>query len=198
MVRLLSLLVVAVLGLLALVVDAAQAQMAGEDSAVGDVITVQFRPVGAIFDARSGPAGEDPSGSVNWFDRGFEARGPVTCLAVTGNRATIGFENQGTFIEGFTGGLLLVEDNGMPGAGRDNVTLELVPDPPSTCPPNDVVYAALDTITSGELTVHDATATPTSKDQCKNGGWKTFGVFKNQGDCVSFVATGGKNPPSGP
>jgi hypothetical protein len=28
------------------------------------------------------------------------------------------------------------------------------------------------------------------KDQCRNGGWKTFGVFKNQGDCVSFVATG--------
>jgi hypothetical protein len=39
---------------------------------------------------------------------------------------------------------------------------------------------------------------PTSKDQCKNGGWKTFGVFKNQGDCVSFVATKGKNPPSRP
>jgi hypothetical protein len=39
---------------------------------------------------------------------------------------------------------------------------------------------------------------PTSTDQCKNGGWKTFGVFKNQGDCVSFVATKGKNPPSGP
>jgi hypothetical protein len=41
--------------------------------------------------------------------------------------------------------------------------------------------------------------TPTSKDQCKNGGWKTFTnpSFKNQGDCVSFVATHGKNPPSG-
>jgi hypothetical protein len=41
----------------------------------------------------------------------------------------------------------------------------------------------------------DSLPLPTSKDQCKNGGWKTFGVFKNQGDCVSFVATGGKNPP---
>ncbi|MBI3636007.1 MAG: hypothetical protein HY216_07300 [Candidatus Rokubacteria bacterium] len=38
---------------------------------------------------------------------------------------------------------------------------------------------------------------PTSADQCKNGGWRAFGVFKNQGDCVSFVATGGKNPPAG-
>jgi hypothetical protein len=37
----------------------------------------------------------------------------------------------------------------------------------------------------------------TSKEQCKNGGWQTFGVFKNQGDCVSFVETGGRNPPGG-
>ena len=30
---------------------------------------------------------------------------------------------------------------------------------------------------------------PTSKDQCKNGGWQTFNnpTFKNQGDCVSYV-----------
>ncbi len=35
---------------------------------------------------------------------------------------------------------------------------------------------------------------PTSKDECKNGGWQTFNtpVFKNQGDCVSFVASKGK------
>lgn len=39
---------------------------------------------------------------------------------------------------------------------------------------------------------------PTNKDQCKNNGWKTYGnMFKNQGDCVSFVATGGKNLPAG-
>lgn len=34
---------------------------------------------------------------------------------------------------------------------------------------------------------------PTSKDQCKNGGWMTFTVphtFKNQGDCIQFVNTG--------
>jgi hypothetical protein len=39
---------------------------------------------------------------------------------------------------------------------------------------------------------------PNNKDQCKKGGWRTFGIFKNQGDCVSFVATGGQNPPAGP
>ena len=36
-------------------------------------------------------------------------------------------------------------------------------------------------------------AQPTTKDDCKNGGWKSFPGFKNQGDCVSFVATHGRN-----
>jgi hypothetical protein len=51
------------------------------------------------------------------------------------------------------------------------------------------------TFTLQDFTVIDAHRLPTSKDQCKNGGWRTYGVFKNQGDCVSFVATRGKNPP---
>ena len=38
---------------------------------------------------------------------------------------------------------------------------------------------------------------PTEKAECKNGGWEEFGVFKNQGDCVSYVATGGRNAPAG-
>ena len=37
---------------------------------------------------------------------------------------------------------------------------------------------------------------PTTKDECKNGGFERFGIFKNQGDCVSYVATGGNNPPA--
>jgi hypothetical protein len=36
---------------------------------------------------------------------------------------------------------------------------------------------------------------PATKDECKKGDWERFGVFENQGDCVSWVATGGKNPP---
>jgi hypothetical protein len=39
---------------------------------------------------------------------------------------------------------------------------------------------------------------PTTKEECKNGGWRNFGsTFKNQGDCVSFVATNGRNQPAG-
>jgi hypothetical protein len=42
-----------------------------------------------------------------------------------------------------------------------------------------------------------AKRTPTNKEQCKKGGWRELAdrngtPFKNQGDCVSFVATGGK------
>ena len=43
------------------------------------------------------------------------------------------------------------------------------------------------------LTVGGTTYNFESKDACKDGGWRTFNTptFANQGDCVSFVATGG-------
>jgi hypothetical protein len=49
------------------------------------------------------------------------------------------------------------------------------------------------------LQLTEAPRTPTTKNDCKNGGWKTFTTlaFKNQGDCVSFVATEGRNQPAG-
>jgi probable HAF family extracellular repeat protein len=34
---------------------------------------------------------------------------------------------------------------------------------------------------------------PSTADDCKDGGWQAFGLFANQGDCVSFVATRGRN-----
>jgi hypothetical protein len=41
---------------------------------------------------------------------------------------------------------------------------------------------------------------PATADQCKGDGWKRFrdgnARFKNQGDCVSYVATHGKNRPA--
>ena len=37
---------------------------------------------------------------------------------------------------------------------------------------------------------------PTTKDDCTKDGWERFGIFKNQGDCVSYVATDGKNKPT--
>jgi opacity protein-like surface antigen len=47
----------------------------------------------------------------------------------------------------------------------------------------------------------NADVIPLTADDCKNGGWTRFHIdgatFKNQGDCVSYVATGGKNLPAG-
>lgn len=39
-------------------------------------------------------------------------------------------------------------------------------------------------------------AAPTTADDCRNGGWMQYGVFRNQGDCVRYVATGGRNQPA--
>jgi len=44
--------------------------------------------------------------------------------------------------------------------------------------------------------------TATDKDQCKDGGWQNVtdssgNSFRNQGDCVSYVATQGRNPANG-
>ena len=65
---------------------------------------------------------------------------------------------------------------------------------PDDCTPDGVSEQPLP-LTSGDLVVTDVQPLPTSKAQCKNGGWSSFPGFKNQGDCVSFVATGGRNQP---
>jgi hypothetical protein len=43
---------------------------------------------------------------------------------------------------------------------------------------------------------------PATAGQCKNGGWQHYTdasgtPFKNQGDCVSYVDTNGRNPANG-
>jgi hypothetical protein len=149
--------------------------------------------VDLTFDAHSGPSGEQPAGTVENF--GFPR--VVTCLDVSGNQATIGLAG---------GVLLFVEDND--GAAEDRLgavtdlsaPVTVCPDPAAllaSWPSTGLSFVPV-TITSGDIRVVDAPPLPTSKDQCKNGGWRNFPGFKNQGDCVSFVATEAKNPPSGP
>jgi hypothetical protein len=55
------------------------------------------------------------------------------------------------------------------------------------------------TLNSTVVTFEAEAPVPT-KDSCKNNGWKSMtnpGPFKNQGDCVSYFATNGKNLPNG-
>jgi hypothetical protein len=59
----------------------------------------------------------------------------------------------------------------------------------------DGIGDACDTTPNGENPPADSTA-------CKDGGWRTHTdstgrPFKNQGDCVSYVATNGRNAASG-
>jgi hypothetical protein len=82
--------------------------------------------------------------------------------------------------------------------GSASCSVTYTPDStPATPVRSDTITASyggddLHTGSSGSAQV-TVTSLPTSKDQCKNGGWQQYGVFKNQGDCVSFVATGGNN-----
>jgi hypothetical protein len=44
---------------------------------------------------------------------------------------------------------------------------------------------------NGPFGVAVSPAVPTTKQQCKHGGWRQFG-FKNQGRCIRFVQHGPK------
>jgi hypothetical protein len=175
-----------VVGLSAIVVPSAAGQTPAQDSVIGTGVAQAGTAFTFDIDARSGPSGESPTGQVTFrsVDTGelFFA-GPVTCLDVSGNFAIL---DVATSQYGVVG--LEVTDS------PSGDLIRGIPTGVSTCAP---IGTAVDfRVVAGDVVVHDATPLPTSKDQCKNGGWRSYGVFKNQGDCVSFVATRGKNPPA--
>jgi hypothetical protein len=182
---------VLVAGLVWALPSAASAQVPRQDSVSlsGTAITTNFT-VNAL-NAMSGPSGENPSGQAAFLVFGsISISGPVTCLAVNGNTATLNVQD----------------------AGFGVVTVQVTDNQPDTfvAAPTGITEGRLPTdcsplaptslngpVSGGDITVVDAPPLPASKDQCKNGGWKNFPGFKNQGQCVSFVAMGGKNPPVG-
>ncbi len=193
----------------------AEAQAPSQDSVAGtgDVfIEVPRDPLppgvfhlfGFNFSATSGPAGENPTGQVSsltFGERfGFEEfTGTVTCVVVSGNRAAIGATGSSS-LGAPAVALMTVVDGGPANSGLDtfNAVRQIVFPPPAPPPTLDCSTASFSdqhTVTSGDVVVHDAQPFPTSKDQCKNNGWRNFPGFKNQGDCVSFVATHGKHAP---
>jgi hypothetical protein len=168
-----------------------------QDSAVGGAIILsQFR--GLSVDARSNPDGSNPSGGATAGLRStYSVSGHVTCLTVVGNRATVGFAvDTGFSVNGSLGHLIFVEDNGSPGAGLDLANDIETALPPTSCPvatdedlvPFPFIPIRPQPIESGDITVVDAPALPTSKDQCKNDGWRQFG-FANQGQCIRSLVT---------
>ena len=77
-------------------------------------------------------------------------------------------------------------------SGASNVDLQT-----SAIPGGDPRQIILGSFTETFLSETTAAACqPTSFEDCAD--FESFEAFKNHGDCVSFVATGGKNPPDGP
>jgi hypothetical protein len=180
------------------------------------------RLLGLNVEVASGPAGEHPTGTVALFSGGvtpggsFSAIADASCLSVSGPVAIIGLSgnlHQGGFGTDFgMAGLVRVVDGGGPNSGADSVEFayrtgdEPLGPPlpgPTTCSTfpatffTDTFHFPDFTNAEGDVVVTDTVPLPTAKDQCKNGGWRNFPGFKNQGDCVSFVATKGTNPPAG-
>ena len=209
---------VAVACVAALVVaPAAGAQTGSEDSVRGFAQITGYPFPQMSVDAHSGPAGENPIGT---FSASLSARSlswtfsssAVTCVAVAGNQALV--VGTGTYrtttVDPVTGlpipprttwFSLYVQDNGPPIfeppvlESRD-VASYVFPDTQPACtvpavppPPTQGQFSSV-----GDLIVHDAPALPTTKEQCKNGGWTNFGsMFKSPGQCVAFVERGPKS-----
>jgi hypothetical protein len=179
-----------VIGVVAVPAGVAGAQAPTQDSVTGSgTVNHPFGVLTFTVDARSGPSGENFTGGLAVSGQ-LMFGAPLTCLAVNRNVAMFNISLEPVFpVLG-----LRITDNA--GSGTPD-TLEIVGRAsPTDCSPPTYSQGVLPLI-SGDFVVVDAQPFPTAKDQCKNGGWRSFGVFKNEGACVGFVATGGKNPPAG-
>jgi hypothetical protein len=171
---------------------AANAQTATQDSVTGTASYEIFAPepvqVTDVFSVFSGPSGENATGTVTGTAGVVSIVADVTCLAVTGNRAVIGlmarppdsFDLYLVVVDGGASGQDASAAVGSPGPSTDCASVTSTP--------------SLTPYSGGNVVITDAPPFPTTRDQCKNAGWRQFG-FKNKGQCVSFVATGGKHHP---
>jgi hypothetical protein len=195
-----SILAIASLGALAVPsgTAAAAAPSPSQDYAIGSGTTFFLGSTSFDFEVVSGPSGENPIGSGTAIVNGRALTATeATCLSVTGNTATTASRlapnsSNWQFV------LVTVVDNSPTGVDTFAATVGIgspFTSDPGCSRPVPLVGAPLVT---GDIVVHDAPPLPTVKAQCAGGGWRAYGIFNNQGDCVSFVATKGKNPPANP
>jgi hypothetical protein len=171
---------------------AASAQTATQDSVTG---TASFenpviqRKVTDVFNVFSGPSGENATGTVTGTvaGSGITIVTDVTCLAVSGNRAVIGLRARPPDVFNV---YLVVVDGGA--SGQDSFGPVASPGGVATDCASVTTNPSLTPFTGGNVVVTDAPPLPTSKEQCKSGGWNGFG-FRNEGQCVAFVERGPKH-----
>ena len=97
----------------------------------------------------------------------------IECLSVSGDTATFVFD---TTPPGARFKVTVTDDN----VGDDLFGMvALDPSTPADCSPVPETFIGF--ITTGDIVVHDAPAPTTSKDQCKNGGWKNLRRLQEPG-----------------
>jgi hypothetical protein len=164
-------------GLLVLAPTAGAAPL--EDSVVGSGTAGFFGSV--QIDARSGPSGESPTGSVSVVGS-VRFNGPVTCLAVTDNVATLNISTSQF------GLVTMTVTDGTP----DIIDALPTQRAPSDCSPFS--GGVVGTVSSGDFVVVDSQPIPVpgAKRDCFAGGWRDLAndqgqPFRNQGQCVRYV-----------
>ena len=162
----------------AVFVPGAAAQAPAQDSVTGSAASGIGRGFAVYtFDVRSGPSGENPTGTVT-IDSFFGVIGPLdaTCLTVSANKAAMILRAPvpGSDVAGLA---MAVQDDG---PGQDRIDYHTLATLPVDCPvPSEVFTPTV----SGDITITDAQPFPTSKEQCKHGGWAQFG-FDNRRQCI--------------
>jgi hypothetical protein len=178
----------------------ASAQVASGDSVAGSGVFISGSENSFEFNVAGGPSGENPSGSfslaVPFLGETFTTT-EITCLSISGDTATFAgllAPNSG----GFVYFKVTVVDQGPTGDIFGVVAYVSAPNCVPIMHPEGMGSLGTGPIASGNITVTDAHAFPTSTDQCKDGRWRSYGTtFKNQGQCVAFVQRGPKPASTG-
>ena len=152
-----------------------------------------------FFGVSSTASGEHAFGRVSYItgERAgvFENPATVTCLSVHGNRATVGanFASPLPVTPSSQSALIFLQDNGP--AGQDRFAVQPVSGStaPATCPANPPSGVQLGPgfppAGGGPdpgVVITDNPAFPTTKADCRHGGYRQFG-FRNQGQCIASV-----------
>ena len=154
-----------------------------------NLVVDDFSATDIEVDAFSGPAGENPGGTVSFVAGGIlPISGPVSCLDVSGNTAVMTVDGPFPSAPGFTAFLVRLVDNG--GSGQD--VFQYFPDDPEVPDALDCHVGSpsyFGGLLIGRAVVTDADSqppAPTAREQCARNGFVQFG-FSNQGQCIKYV-----------
>jgi hypothetical protein len=130
----------------------------------------------------------EPPPSGNWaFPNGAFLEG-VSCTSASRCVAVGGTAQAGTFAQIWDGTSWVVQPTPNPSGFPSNNLFAVSCASAAAC---TAVGRSADQTGGTIVTLAEGfTTEPTSKDECKNGGWRNFPQFKNEGLCIAFVQGG--------